>query len=276
MNASDRITNRKTPGRAAFTLVELLVVISIIALLIGLLLPALGAARDAARGAACLSNLRQIGLANQAFATERKGWLVRSWANTGPNMSDTSWEFTDPLYSWNYVLSQQMNGVKDVFRCPSDPGEFFYGEWTGAWAGPNHEDDNIHASYVWNMSHYADEETGLKLDHVPQPSDTMIIAEGINAAQYPQQWLSTWKSDSDIRVGRLTVDNVDYNRHGGGSNVNDGASNFLFLDGHATVIRWGDTWEQLGGSTTQPLTMWRMLYMPSVYNSGNPLTNQSP
>ncbi len=66
--------NHATPSRLfarparAFTLIELLVVISIIALLIGILLPALGAARDAARQAACLSNLRQMGIAMTAYA----------------------------------------------------------------------------------------------------------------------------------------------------------------------------------------------------------------
>ena len=50
-------------GAAAFTLVELLVVIAIIATLIGLLLPAVQSAREAARRTACRSSLRQIGLA---------------------------------------------------------------------------------------------------------------------------------------------------------------------------------------------------------------------
>ena len=56
-------------SRRAFTLVEILVVISIIALLISLLLPALARARDLANRLVCASNMRQIGMAMFEYST---------------------------------------------------------------------------------------------------------------------------------------------------------------------------------------------------------------
>src|SRR5205809_532275 len=60
----------------AFTLTELLVVIGLIALLTSLLLPAVGRVREAGRATACLSNLRQMGIAWQMYTIENRGRLV--------------------------------------------------------------------------------------------------------------------------------------------------------------------------------------------------------
>src|SRR5687768_8058641 len=90
--------------RTAFTLIELLIVISIIALLLALLLPALQGARDAARVAGCLSNQRQLAMqAVGVYAADYNGRMVPP-AGRGP-------AFNPPAsYRFNFYAAMAPSG----------------------------------------------------------------------------------------------------------------------------------------------------------------------
>jgi prepilin-type N-terminal cleavage/methylation domain-containing protein len=125
------MTVRPTPtSRLAFTLIELLLVVSIIALLIGLVIPALGQSRETARRVKCLANLRSIGQAFGVYLNESKGLLPNVRWIHDPDSGQTDLSILDvlspnlgvelpvPIDPANLALGYQR--VADVFRCPSD------------------------------------------------------------------------------------------------------------------------------------------------------------
>lgn len=106
-----------------FTLIELLVVISIIALLIGILLPALGAARKTARTSACLSQLKQMGIATYGYASDYDDKLPISFdSRAGEFNTNFSLFLANYMGVKGTTFSAQgssvESSVREVFGCP--------------------------------------------------------------------------------------------------------------------------------------------------------------
>lgn len=262
---------------AAFTLVELLVVVGIIAVLISILLPALNKARAQANAVKCASNLRQLGIADQLFAQEHNGYMVRAWWNSDPktrNDNGGSWGYTYPQMGWDYVLLKTLKLARaEYYKCPADASEFIRGEWNDGFTYPFLQDDiladNLHSSYRLNVSNTDQvinsdalvKFNAIKREKLKPASMAIRFFDGRTGKLELENahHVSTLEKGYTTFVSKTYKDNVAWRRH-------NNKANYLFADGHVELLAWDDTWAPIGGSYKSgladiKLTRWRVLYV---------------
>jgi prepilin-type N-terminal cleavage/methylation domain-containing protein/prepilin-type processing-associated H-X9-DG protein len=102
-------------GRTAFTLVELLVVITIIGILVSLLLPAVQTAREAARRVECRNNLRQIALAWLHHEQEQTFLPVGGWGYCWAGEPSRGFNLRQPGgWDYNILPYLELGAVHDL------------------------------------------------------------------------------------------------------------------------------------------------------------------
>ena len=239
---------RRPLSKRAFTLLELLVVITVIALLLALLMPALSGTQEMGRQAVCATNMHQLGIGSFAYSEandERLPWYGN------PNSRPPFWEW------WVTQVARAMDAFEpQSYACPSDTvptrinlylikGNPYMADRGSHGGLPRSKRNRMSLRMTYRGScdllNYVDGgasaaclKPGLsacRLTKYDRPEKAVLMVEGNTPLNY-YPGLRSGKQNSCFQLAKLTwmtkgdrYINESWRRHFGTTNV-------LFIDGH--------------------------------------------
>lgn len=248
-------------NRRAFTLIELLVVITIIAVLAAILFPVMASAKNAAKGAACLSNMRQIGLAAHLYLSDnddvyfpiahyepldgyapQQTWIGYDNSNTGVNQGGFFGDITKPAVRTPRagLLDPYMKDLR-IIKCPNQGPEIqsalaingfdpaiesdFYTSNPKV-AGKEFGPSVMSSTYVGDTY----ETVGAPEGMVEEPADTLLAWEHLAYAP-----MCNWLQRADWLFSPPNVPEMTEHFNF----LHNGGTNTLWCDGHVKRLSYG-------------------------------------
>ena len=266
-----KFDRNKTGG---FTLIELLVVIAIIAILAAMLLPALAKAKAKGQQTACLSNMRQWGLAETMYLDDNRQvfpWPRYQTSNSGiqdnPKWSDVlefynagtgndvwfnalpSYVAGKPLYSWAIDATGQNSfaTLSSIFTCPTSVAQGI----NSANISPNTGYMNASVrplfEYAANSKSLANESSTaiLKSSMVADPSAFVLFSDVRNRSDDIPYYGTT---PTDLATPHCYTTRFSA-RHDKGGNI-------TFSDGHSSFYKYTYVVNTSGKDPGEPDINW--------------------